>query len=387
MIDNWKIHNFGKRLKYVLNGIKNNSHCNKFNEKVLLEFHNYLFAEGLSIPRVVKYLRLLCQIDLKINKDLKKVNKNDIINYLSWLEMSHYAELTKKDFKITLKKFYRWLHNGKEPSFISWFKCTIKNKKRMMPQELLTQKEIIRMINVCNNPRDKAFISILYESGCRIGEILTLKLKHVSFDNYGIIFIVNGKTGVRRVRLVTSSSLLGNWLNVHPCKSEVDNYLWSYMNQNKLVCYDHLRQRIKKIAKLAGVTKRVNPHSFRHARATHLANKLTEAQMKEYFGWTQGSNMASVYVHLSGRDVDNAILALHGLKQENETLDEMKPLICNCGEINTPTNNYCNKCGKPLRTETALIIDEKKKKIQDFLSEIIKDESVFEKLKMMVKTK
>ena len=46
--------------------------------------------------------------------------------------------------------------------------------------------------------------------------------------------------------------------------------------------------------------------------------------MKEHFGWVQGSEMAATYVHLSGRDVDNALLKLQGLahsknrKIENE---------------------------------------------------------------------
>jgi len=42
--------------------------------------------------------------------------------------------------------------------------------------------------------------------------------------------------------------------------------------------------------------KRVNPHSFRHARATHLANHLREDQMKEFSGWTQADEMGSIYV-------------------------------------------------------------------------------------------
>lgn len=373
MIDNWKIHNFRKRLEYVLNKINNNQ---VINQECLIDFHNYLFAEGLSIPRVTKYLRLMCQINVRLNKDFKLVDKKDIVTYLTWLETSDYAELTKKDFKIALKKFFRWLYDGEEPSFIKWFKCTVKNKKKMMPQEVLTQKEVMTLLDSTNNIRDKAFVSILYESGCRIGEILTLKLKHISFDKYGVILVVNGKTGVRRVRIVSSTNLLGRWLNVHPNKDDKDCFLWTRMNTGRLITYSHLRQRLQRIAKRAKISKKVNPHSFRHARATHLANKLTEAQMKEYFGWTQGSNMASVYVHLSGRDVDNAILSIHGLKQDDEVFEEMKPLICSCGEINNPTNNYCNRCGKPLKLETALAVDENKNKRNKIMNELVKDPNI-----------
>ena len=48
-----------------------------------------------------------------------------------------------------------------------------------------------------------------------------------------------------------------------------------------------------------------------------MANYLTEAQMNVYFGWTQGSDMPGVYVHLSGRDIDDAILKANCVVNKN----------------------------------------------------------------------
>jgi hypothetical protein len=51
---------------------------------------------------------------------------------------------------------------------------------------------------------------------------------------------------------------------------------------------------------------------FRHINSDSqylLAGKLAEAQMNQIFGWKQSSEMLSIYVHLSGKDVDDAILA------------------------------------------------------------------------------
>ena len=66
----------------------------------------------------------------------------------------------------------------------------------------------------------------------------------------------------------------------------------------------------KKIARKAGIEKKVYPHLFRHSRATQLARYLTEMEMKIFFGWSKNSNMPSVYVHLSGRDIDEKIIQL-----------------------------------------------------------------------------
>jgi site-specific recombinase XerD len=74
--------------------------------------------------------------------------------------------------------------------------------------------------------------------------------------------------------------------------------------------------------KKAGLNKRVYTHLLRHTRATELASILTEAQMKELLGWTQSSDMPSVYVHLSGRDVDSAFLKAHGIIPSSEEKED-----------------------------------------------------------------
>jgi phage FluMu protein Com len=114
--------------------------------------------------------------------------------------------------------------------------------------------------------------------------------------------------------------------------------------------YAALRITLERIAKKAGIHKKTNFHNFRHSRATYLANHLTEAQMKEFFGWVQASDMASIYVHLSGRDVDNALLKVYGIKKpEEQEESQLNPKKCpRCQEINQFTNVYCNRCGTPL---------------------------------------
>jgi len=102
--------------------------------------------------------------------------------------------------------------------------------------------------------------------------------------------------------------------------------------------------------------------------------------MKEYFGWVQSSEMASVYVHLSGRDVDNAILKLNGLavteKKEDETL---KIKNCErCKEKNSPISKYCSRCGSPLDIKTAIELDSKRKQADEVISMLVKDSQVQE---------
>jgi hypothetical protein len=69
---------------------------------------------------------------------------------------------------------------------------------------------------------------------------------------------------------------------------------------------------------------------MRHTRATELANILTEAQMKEHLDWVPGSDIPSTYVHLSGRDVDGAMLKAHGIAVDKELKVKVALALTKC---------------------------------------------------------
>ena len=89
-------------------------------------------------------------------------------------------------------------------------------KGRILPEELLTQDDVKALVDATERSRDRALILTLYETGGRIGEVLSLRIRNVQFDEYGAVLIVGGKTGMRRVRIVASSPALAGWLRDHP---------------------------------------------------------------------------------------------------------------------------------------------------------------------------
>ncbi len=88
------------------------------------------------------------------------------------------------------------------------------------------------MIEVARHPMDKAFIAALYETGCRIGELAGLQIKNIHFDNYGAILIVNGKTGMRRIRIIFSAPYMSAWLEMHPKKLDPNAPFWIRFGKN-----------------------------------------------------------------------------------------------------------------------------------------------------------
>ncbi|MBI5226391.1 tyrosine-type recombinase/integrase [Candidatus Micrarchaeota archaeon] len=324
------------------------------NKAEITKFANTWLAKGVTRIRVVKLLYLTRYLAAYLEKPFKTASKDDIMELISKIEQQAYSDSTKHDFKVVLKMFYRWLLGDDEvtPKIVSWIKPRMKNGIHKLPEELLTEEEVQEMADAANNLRDKALVLSLYESGCRIGEISSMKLKNVQFDQHGAILRVTGKTGDRRVRIITSANAIRQWIGMHPYRTDSESWLWPSRatNYHKNITPHH-RSFYKVLVELgekAGIKKHIYPHLFRHSRATALANKLTEAQMKEHFGWTQSSDMASVYVHLSGRNVDDALLAIQEKKaKEHFSAPIAIPVIARAEDPQPSENELKIMLGNP----------------------------------------
>lgn len=203
-------------------------------------------------------------------------------------------------------------------------------------------------------------------------------MKDVIFDEYGARVRVDGKTGMRRVRLIGSVPYLTAWVNMHPGREEPKSPLWvcyGNINHGKALSYHGMIKILKESASKAGVKKRINPHIWRHSRATHMAPKLKELQMDQYFGWVPGSGMPRTYVHLSGRDIDDSLLEVYGMKKKQEEEESMKPKTCQiCSRVNEFSAQFCNKCARPLDVKSVMEIEQKRAVDANSVSKMITPE-------------
>jgi hypothetical protein len=102
----------------------------------------------------------------------------------------------------------------------------------------------------------------------------------------------------------------------------------------------------------AGIKKKVHNHMLRHGSATSNAKFLTESEMKVKYGWTGGSKMPAIYVHLSSKDLDEKLSKIYNGRNFEPPKPEFSPKICvRCGESNSPGLRFCGRCGTPLNPE------------------------------------
>ncbi|MFH1637398.1 MAG: tyrosine-type recombinase/integrase [Candidatus Woesearchaeota archaeon] len=374
------IHNYKGRLERTLKRI-DEAGISKQNKDLILKFKDYCISEGIGLAKIERYLCDLKKYAQMLKKNLEEASKEDIRMVVAELEQTNLSAETKKGFKIMLRKFYRFAEGIEEkgvyPERVKWLSINIPNNHKKMPEELLTEEEMARMIQKCETLRDKALVATLAASGCRIGEVGTLQVKHVSFEEYGARLTVRGKTGMRKILVINSAPYLQQWINQHPYNDNPESYLW-ISNDNKPLCYTRFVAIIKRAARDAGVTKRVYSHLFRHSRATMLAANMSDASMKHYLGWTQGSKMAAVYIHMSGRETDEAILKLNGVEIKREKAKSAtQPKKClRCSTVNEATNVCCKICGLILdrqKQEEVLEQDAKKEQYNELMTDLVKD--------------
>lgn len=348
----------------------------KNNVELISQYDMEMVRQSIAIATRQKHLRTLLGLSRMLRKDWKSITKDDI-DKLVYDIMQNYSDSSGKetnysyDHKKILKIFFRWLKLGSrefvevgDPPETARVRMR-KVRDKIIREDLLTEDDISRLLYACGeNARDRALIDCHYEGGTRPGEILSLQIKHVKFDKYGVNLHVDGKTGPRTVRLVKSTPNLANWLSVHPFRDNPEAYVWFNFSKNhygEQLNYAATRAMVSRRARMAHLEKRVNLNMFRHSEATNSAKFMTEAQLRKRHGWSPESKMPAKYVHMINADVDAAIFEHLGIKTQ-ETEEKNIPIICHICQIpNSPDSTICTKCGKPLDLETAIAREEKEK--------------------------
>lgn len=367
---------FERRVEATIDRVQESDEIHPDNKRAINDFKRDLKLEGLSdgwLQKLTSHLKVIAEHvgDTRF----EDMTEDDLKNLVEWAQGRDVSDATVNAYKQVIKRFWRWLYDtpkGEHPEVVAWINTTYKNSNDTLPKDLLTREDIDALKDACRNPRDRAFIALLYETGARIGELIDLTVGDIEDHTHGRKVVVNGKTGSRRLPLYESSPSLNKWLNDHP-DPQSDAPLWCQLqNGSEKLSYHYIRQKLLVRAKeRAGIDKPVNPHHFRHSRATDLANEFTEAQLCQWFGWVQGSDVPAKYVHLSGRDIDDAYGEMHGLKSKEEKEQEQPIQECpRCDALNESGDKFCSRCGFALDEEAKSQVETIEEQAEDQIPEV-----------------
>ena len=364
---------------------------------------HYIF-EGNSVILTPKsyntfenYIRAIVRFAVFIKKDLTKIKKYDIEKFQLELQTKVNSKTGKRlkpksveQHSINMKVFFIWLYNGQEqPAMVQ---DIIRKRSVIEPikdTEVLKPKEIKAMIDTCLNKRDKAILSLMFETGCRVGELVSCNIDDfINFGRYAKIRL-NGKTGIRTIAVSDCVVYIEQWLNEHPFNTESTAPLFISTSSNSLklrLTPQGVSGILGRAGESANITKKYNPHWFRHSGLTHYTNKYhaNERDLKIRAGWCESSNMHLRYIHYGEDEVNLNYLKAKGISVENHNTKDDKlldPKICNrCSElypkdstkwIHPPTAKYCH-CGQVLDVTILKKIENLQKDANKFTEVLLK---------------
>lgn len=365
---------FDGRLADTVDRIDDAEDIDPENKQLLSDFRRDRKLDGIQPPTIERDLSALKVQAENVSQPFDQMDKDDVKDLVEYIHNRYENEYTRSIHKRALRNLFKWFNDGEHPDETEWIQTYVsKRNGGKLPEELLTKDDIKAQVAAAHNNRDKALIWLLYETGARIGELIDLTVGAIEDRKHGKKVVIDGKTGSRRVPLVESVPHLNRWLNEHP-GPEKDAPLWCKIQQGSpddQLGYRYIRDKIlKKTMADAGIDKPSNPHHYRHSRASYLANEMTEAQLCMWFGWVQGSDVPAKYVHLSGRDIDDAYDAMHGLRDPEEDEDTPDVIECwRCEELEDPERRFCGSCGAALDRDAVDELEEAEDDVTDDASE------------------
>ncbi len=239
------------------------------------------------------YLDFLCSFS---NKPLKNISYDDIsrgsVNaFLQWLEDNRHCSISTLNHRLSVIRAFLKYSGMKEPVYNDYYLSVSQVVRRKSEKKLIVdhfnEKALDAMLSQTNTEtknghRDLFYMILLYDTGARDSEILTLKPQDVITETESPYIIIHGKG--KKIRMV-------------PIMKETVQHYKSYMkrfhsnDKNDIPLFytvihgikqpmsdDNVARFIKKYAALAQTTcnevpNRVTPHMFRHSRALNLYRK------------------------------------------------------------------------------------------------------------------
>ncbi|MGR5147745.1 site-specific tyrosine recombinase XerD [Photobacterium alginatilyticum] len=291
------------------------------NDETLIErFLDAMWMErGLSDNTLASYrndLSKLCRWIEQEKLSLEKVSVDDLQRYQQWLFDADYKQTSRARMVSAIRRLYQYLHREKiredDPSAML---VSPKLPKRL-PKDI-SEEQVDALLDAPdpNDPielRDKAMLELLYATGLRVTELVSLTMENVSLRQ-GVVR-VTGKGG--KERLVPMGENAVDWIEQFidsgrpQLLGEKSSDVVFPSKRAKQMTRQTFWHRIKHYAVLAGIdSDKLSPHVMRHAFATHLLNYGADLRVVQMLLGHSDLSTTQIYTHV----------ATERLKQLHET--------------------------------------------------------------------
>lgn len=277
-------------------------------QKELEEYINYITLERqLSKNTIDGYKRDLEDFFNFTKKTYKKVNREDIINYIVHISKEKSAKTVNRHI-VSIKNYFKFLNkNSYISSNITDDIVGLKTPKNI--PHALSEEDIDNLLNIkCQNAfdyRNKAMLELMYSSGLRVSELLNLEVNDIDFDMN--IVRCFGKGSKERIVPLSdmATKALYDYINIYRntlLKSKTSNILFLNSRSDRLTRQGFFKI-LKTIARDKNIKKDLHPHTIRHSFATHLIDHGADLRSVQTMLGHENIKTTQIYTHVSNNYV------------------------------------------------------------------------------------
>lgn len=254
--------------------------------------------------------------------DIEKVSKEDIESYLKYCYLKNEDSKTISHKITTIYNFHNYLLREKvikdnQAEFIYRPKLA-----KHLPYTL-TVKEIDKLLDIALvtvfDYRDKAMLELMYGTGLRVSELVSLTVYDVDF--YNAFLRIKGKGSKERIVPINNASL--KYLKLYldrRClllKKKTSDEL--FLNaRGEGISRQGFFKNLKKILAKKGMPINISPHSLRHSFATHLIENGADLRSVQTMLGHSDITTTKIYTHISNEKVTKDYLINHPRAKKEE---------------------------------------------------------------------
>lgn len=279
------------------------------NQAILDDFIDRIWLEeGLSRNTLDSYRQDLTQfatwLEKHANKDLFQVEQADIQRYLAFKFPTSKPRSISR-LIASLRRLYRFALRENKISIDPSLQIESPKLPRSLPKSL-SEQDVEALLNAPNvedaiGLRDRAMLELLYASGLRVTELVSLKVTEVSLSE-GVVR-VTGKGS--KTRLVPMGEEATDWITRYLNESRpsiLERRLSDSLfvtNRGDCMTRQAFWYLMKHYALLAGIDKPMSPHVLRHAFATHLLNHGADLRVVQMLLGHADISTTQIYTHVA----------------------------------------------------------------------------------------
>lgn len=248
------------------------------------QLRSELRLRGLSLMTVRNYSFFVEKFLKRVGKPAQEVNADDAKMYLSEL----FETKSKNTIMLAAAALKFFFVEILKKDFAA---VKIPKKDKKLP-EVLSQEEVRRLIDACDNQKSRLIVSMLYSSGLRVSELVNLKVSDVNFSE---------KTGwVRRGKGAKDRMIMLSEGLLQDVQAYLQDRNHAYLfSKEKPLTTRNIQKIIFGLRKRAGIHKKITPHTLRHSYATHLLEQGTDIRTIQALLGHSSLSTTQLYTHIS----------------------------------------------------------------------------------------